>query len=139
MKIDYKEIVPWCRSFEEYVKMLALTQSDLNLKIMDCGGGPSSFNSEMARRGKRVVSIDPIYNLSVAELKRRIDETYDGMIRVAREVRIFPLVDVNAVSSLMLALRKELLKIKPHNWHTTAQYRLLQAYCKKSFVLVGKF
>jgi len=32
MEINYKDIVPWGRSFEEYVKMFSLTPADLNLK-----------------------------------------------------------------------------------------------------------
>jgi len=57
MKINYKDIVPWGRSFNEYVKMFSLTPDDLNLKILDCDGGPSSFNAEMTRRGKKVMGV----------------------------------------------------------------------------------
>ena len=84
MEINYKDIVPWGRSFEEYVKMFSLTVADLNLKILDCGGGPSSFNSEMARRGDNVISIDPIYSISAGDLRKRIDETYEDVINQTR-------------------------------------------------------
>ncbi len=84
MGINYRDIVPWGRSFDEYVKMFSLKPDDLNLKILDCGGGPSSFNAEMTRRGKYVKSIDPIYNLSADDIKKRIDATYDDVINQTR-------------------------------------------------------
>jgi len=84
MEINYKDIVPWGRSFDEYVKMFSLTPDDRNLKILDCGGGPSSFNAEMTKRGKKVISIDPIYNLSADNIEIRINETYDDVINQTR-------------------------------------------------------
>ena len=84
MEINYKDIVPWGRSFDEYIKMFTLTPDDLNLKILDCGGGPSGFNAEMTRRGKKVISIDPIYNLSGDDIEIRINETYDDVINQTR-------------------------------------------------------
>ena len=84
MEINYKDIVPWGRSFDEYIKMFSLTPDDLNLKILDCGGAPSGFNAKMTRRGKKVISIDPIYNLSADDIEIRINETYDDVIDQTR-------------------------------------------------------
>lgn len=84
MEINYKDIVPGGRSFDEYIKMFSLTPDDLNLKILDCGGGPSSFNAEMTKREKKVISIDPIYNLSADDIEIRINETYDDVINQTR-------------------------------------------------------
>ena len=39
-------VVPWGRSFDEYCAMFDLSDRDLDLKILDCGGGPASFNAE---------------------------------------------------------------------------------------------
>jgi hypothetical protein len=78
--MKFKDVVPWGRSFDEYVKMFSLTPADLNHKILDCGGGPSSFNAEMTKQGKKVISIDPIYNLSTDDIETRINETYDDVI-----------------------------------------------------------
>jgi len=64
--------------------MFSLTPDDLNLKILDCGGGPSGFNAEMTRQGKKVKSIDPIYNLSADDIEIRINETYDDVINQTR-------------------------------------------------------
>ncbi|MCD4843526.1 MAG: class I SAM-dependent methyltransferase [Methanosarcinales archaeon] len=84
MEINYKDIVPWGRSFDEYIKMFSLMPDDLNLKILDCGGGPSGFNAEMTRQGKKVISIDPIYNLSSDDIEIGINETYDDVINQTR-------------------------------------------------------
>jgi len=60
--------------------MFSLTDDELNLRILGCGDGPASFNSEMARRGRTTISIDPIYQCSAEELRQRIDETYENII-----------------------------------------------------------
>ena len=44
-KLD--KVVPWGRSFADYRDMFDLSDRDLGLKILDCGGGPASFNAEM--------------------------------------------------------------------------------------------
>ena len=36
-------VVPWGRSFDEYCAMFALSDRDLGLNILDCGGGPGEF------------------------------------------------------------------------------------------------
>ena len=77
-KLD--KIIPWGRSLREYTKMFALTQNDRTLQILDCAGGPASFNTEMTRQGYRVISCDPIYQFSVDDIAQRIQETYSIVI-----------------------------------------------------------
>jgi len=72
-----KQVVPWGRSFAEYVEMFSLSESDLGGRILDCGGGPASFNAEATARGLRVVSFDPIYAFTVEAVAARVEETYD--------------------------------------------------------------
>jgi len=83
MKLN--EIVPWGRSLKEYQFMFNLSETDLNAKILGCGDGPASFNAEMTKKGKVVVSIDPIYQFSSEEIKRRIQDTYDLIISQVKE------------------------------------------------------
>lgn len=78
------DVVPWGRSYEEYVRMFALTETDLAGTILGCGDGPASFNAEASRRGTRVVSCDPIYRFSRDELRRRIDETAEDVLAQTR-------------------------------------------------------
>ena len=54
------EVVPWGRSFDEYVAMFALTEEDLQRRILGCGDGPASFNRGVTERGGDVVSVDAI-------------------------------------------------------------------------------
>ncbi len=70
---------------EEYVGMFDLSPEDLQLRILDCGGGPASFNAEMTERGRRVVSCDPIYKFSAAEIERRVAETYPVLLQGVEE------------------------------------------------------
>jgi hypothetical protein len=85
MTFRYNEAVPWGRSFEEYRRMFGLSEEDLKLRIVGCGDGPASFNAEMHRRGHRVVSCDPLYQLSKTQIQERIDATYENVMRQTRE------------------------------------------------------
>jgi hypothetical protein len=78
-------VVPWGRSFDEYVRMFALTDVDLGSGILGCGGGPASFNVEATRRGTRVVSCDPVYRFDAAQIRQRIDETAAEVLEQARQ------------------------------------------------------
>jgi hypothetical protein len=60
--------------------MFALTETDLSRRILGCADGPAAFNARMTELGHRVVSCDPLYQFSGAQIRRRIDETYDNII-----------------------------------------------------------
>jgi hypothetical protein len=87
MPFKYSEAVPWGRSFEEYRRMFALSEQDLRLRIIGCGDGPASFNAEMFRLGHRVVSCDPLYQLTTTQIQERIDVTYENVMRQTIENR----------------------------------------------------
>jgi len=79
LKLD--NVVPWGRSQAEYLRMFDITIAELELKILDCGGGPASFNAEMTRRGyNNVISCDPVYQFSAEEIARRIQATYSVIV-----------------------------------------------------------
>lgn len=80
MGFELKKIVPWGRSYDEYVEMFALTDADLKLNILGCGDGPAAFNAELTKRGGNVVSIDPIYSFDAIQIRKRINETYDTVL-----------------------------------------------------------
>ncbi len=46
MGFKLEKIIPWGRSMQEYIRMFDLTPDDLRLQILDCAGGPASFNVE---------------------------------------------------------------------------------------------
>lgn len=75
MFVRYRNVVPWGRSFQEYADMFSLSDKVLDKSILGCGDGPAGFNYEMTRRGKSVVSVDPVYDLDMETIRKRIDET----------------------------------------------------------------
>ncbi len=84
MAFTLDRIVPWGRSLEEYVGMFDLTEDDLKLRILGCGDGPASFNSEMHARGHHVVSVDPIYQFRAEQIASRIDAAYKEIMASLR-------------------------------------------------------
>jgi hypothetical protein len=64
--------------------MFGLTEADLSVRILGCGDGPASFNAEATRRGHSIVSCDPIYQFSAAQIERRVHETHDTILEKAR-------------------------------------------------------
>lgn len=85
MAFALQEIVPWGRSYQEYVDMFALTEEDLSKPILGCGDGPASFNAECTRRGGTVTSVDPLYAFGVDEIRQRIEETYETIMEQTRQ------------------------------------------------------
>jgi hypothetical protein len=84
MAVKLNSVVPWGRSFDEYVRMFALSGEDLGKSILDCAGGPSSFGAQMRERGGRVISVDPIYQFSGTEIRSRVEAVKDDMMRQVR-------------------------------------------------------
>jgi hypothetical protein len=83
MKLE--EVVPWGRTLAEYQLMFDLSETDLTAKIMGCGDGPASFNAEMTELGHAVVSIDPIYQFSAAQIEQRVRATYEPVISQVKQ------------------------------------------------------
>ena len=77
-------VVPWGRSFDEYRRMFALSDGDLDRRILGCADGPASFNAEATARGSRVVSCDPLYRFSADAIGARIDDVYEQVIDQTR-------------------------------------------------------
>lgn len=80
MVVQLDQVVPFGRTFDEYVKIFALSDADLEKKILGVGDGPASFNAEASRKGIKVISIDPIYQFTKDEIKRRFDAVVDNII-----------------------------------------------------------
>lgn len=81
MGMELSSIVPWGRSYEEYVDMFSLSQSDLKKSILGCGDGPAAFNAVHTKNGGKVLSVDPVYEFSADEISQRISETYSHVIQ----------------------------------------------------------
>lgn len=85
MGFTLDKVVPWGRSYDEYVSMFDLTESDLELHVLGCGDGPAAFNSALSKRGGNVVSVDPIYVFDAAQIKSRVSDTYETVMAQMRK------------------------------------------------------
>ncbi|WP_307188333.1 hypothetical protein [Nocardia alba] len=57
----FGEILVSSRSLREYQAMFALTDHDLERRILDCPGGAAGFAAEVSRRGGDVTACDIAY------------------------------------------------------------------------------
>ncbi len=87
MPATLESIRPWGRSYDEFVRMFDLSPANLASTILDCGGGPASFAAELHAQGGRVVACDPIYSFSADDVRRRVAETYDTIVKANEEHR----------------------------------------------------
>lgn len=67
--------------------MFALTDAELDRRILGCADGPASFNAEATRLGSRVVSCDPLYCCDGVQIRERIAATYDLVLDQTRQNR----------------------------------------------------
>jgi SAM-dependent methyltransferase len=79
------DVVPWGRTFDEYVAMFALDEADRSRSILGCGDGPASFNAEALQQNVKVVSADPLYEFSVTQIRQRIADTAPVIARQTKE------------------------------------------------------
>lgn len=85
MSFTLSQVVPWGRSYDEYIAMFSLSQANLKRKMLGCGDGPASFNSTLSSNGGSIISVDPIYSLSEKEISKRIEETFDVILEQVRQ------------------------------------------------------
>jgi hypothetical protein len=114
MSFSLKRIVPWGRSFDEYVAMFALTGEDLGKRILGCGDGPAAFNARLTSRGGRVLSVDPVYRFTAEAIQRRIHETYaDVMAQTRQNAHEFvwtTIATVDELGRIRMAAMEEFLR-----------------------------
>ena len=85
MAFSLDKVVPWGRSFPEYVNMFALSEEDFGKRILGVGDGPASFNAVLSGRGGNVVSVDPLYRFTAEEIRQRIGETFETVMEQTRQ------------------------------------------------------
>lgn len=105
MGLTLEQIVPWGRSLAEYSQMFDLMAADFKGQILDCGGGPASFNAEAAQQGTSVISCDPVYQFSAAEIAQRITETCPLILQGVKENRVHYVWQAIASPEHLLAVR----------------------------------
>ena len=85
MAFSLDNVVPWGRSFPEYLKMFALAKEDCAKRILGVGDGPASFNAVLSSQGGHVVSVDPLYRFTADEIRQRIGETFETVLDQTRQ------------------------------------------------------
>ncbi len=112
-----KNVVPWGRSFAEYVAMFALSGDDLQKRILGCGDGPASFNALLTRQGGSVLSVDPLYRFAAEDIRRCIGETFEGVMEQTRknmqEFTWTSIQTVDELGRLRMAAMEEFLSDYP--------------------------
>lgn len=101
MAFTLDRVIPWGRSFADYERMFALTEADLRQRILGCADGPAGFNAEATRRGVRVVSADPLYEFSAAEIRGQIKKVVPQVLEQTRQNRAdFVWTDFTSIEAL---------------------------------------
>lgn len=113
MGLMLDQIIPWGRSFTEYVKMFALESKHLKSRILSCGDGPASFNCEMNKRGYSVISVDPIYQFNAEQIEQQINRNYNDVIEQvpnSKDDFVWDTIpSVDALGQICLAAMREFL------------------------------
>lgn len=111
MDIPYQDILLWGHSYEDYSQMFALSKEDLESAILDCCGGPSSFNVTLTGQGGRVVSTDSLFALNKANIEKRIQLTFDEMLKNVERQRQRFIWDAIASPKELAATRHRNIKL----------------------------
>lgn len=99
--MQLSEVVPWGRSYDEYVAMFQLSPGDLQKKILGCGDGPACFNAELTARGGQIISADPLYRFDADQIRTRIEAVYPQIVeQVAQSPEKFIWTTIPDVASL---------------------------------------
>ena len=80
MVMKLESVVPFGRSLDEYRRMFALSDDDLERMILSVADGPASFNTEMTALGRRVISVDPLYAFSGGDIEKQFAAVVDNII-----------------------------------------------------------
>ncbi|MEA5512053.1 SAM-dependent methyltransferase [Crocosphaera sp. UHCC 0190] len=80
MVMQLENVVPFGRSFDEYIKMFNLSAADLKKTILGVADGPASFNAEGTKQWVSITSIDPIYQFTGEEIEQRFNTVIDNII-----------------------------------------------------------
>lgn len=81
MAMQLDQVVPFGRSFDEYVKMFSLSEADLQRSILSAADGPASFNAEGTELGYQIHSVDPLYVFEDGEIRDRFYAVLENVIQ----------------------------------------------------------
>lgn len=67
-------------NMDDYQKMFALQEGELEKKIINYFSGVNAFSAEMAKKGKEVIACDPLYAKSLPEIITLVDKTNEAWL-----------------------------------------------------------
>ena len=110
-EFDFGGAVPaWGRSAAEYEAFFALSDVPSSARVLDCGGGPSSFAAEWGGTGRFVVAVDPIYRFSGRNLEIDFERTGTRMLAGTRKARERFLWNQYGSPEAVIQLRRDVLR-----------------------------
>lgn len=110
-EFDFGGSVPaWGRCAAEYEAFFALSDVPSSARILDCGGGTSSFAAEWGGTGRFVVAVDPIYRFSGRNLEADFERTGARMLAGTRKARERFLWDHYGSPEAVIQLRRDVLR-----------------------------
>ncbi len=115
--MQLSEIVPWGRSYAEYVAMFSLSGTDLRKRILGCGDGPASFNAECTAAGRRVLSVDPLYEFDGGSIQQRFEEAAPGIMAQVSASEAEWVWGFHATPEQLLAARRRSLGLFLGDYH----------------------
>ncbi|MEO7310721.1 MAG: hypothetical protein ABIX01_09995 [Chitinophagaceae bacterium] len=74
--MENNHVSVWGRTLEEYQKMFGLGDIPTSTQILSIADGPSTFNKQLRDKEINIVSVDPIYELSIDNLKEVFKQSY---------------------------------------------------------------
>lgn len=109
-KFELPGIVPWGRTAKEYEQFFRLADLVPGARILDCGGGPSSFASEYGALGFWTVSLDPLFAHSAQVIERSFEQTVTPMMTGLERAQHRFVWDYYRTPEVVLELRRAAVK-----------------------------
>ena len=120
-EFDFGGAVPaWGRSAAEYEAFFALSDVPASARVLDCGGGPSSFAAEWGGTGRFVVAVDPVYSFSSHKIEADFQSTSARMLKGAREAHARFIWDQYESPESVVRLRRDVLSTFLRDFHSAA-------------------
>lgn len=110
-EFDFGGAVPaWGRCAAEYEAFFALSDVPSSARVLDCGGGPSSFAAEWGGTGRFVVAVDPVYRDTGRVLEAAFEPVAARMLTGTRDARERFLWDRYGSPEAVIQLRRDVLR-----------------------------
>lgn len=88
--LELDKVVLLGRTFEEYIRYFGLNETELRgKKILDIASGVSSFCAEANACGLNVTAFDPIYDLTLEQIRERSEPDLDLVARKIGQVKAY--------------------------------------------------